>query len=58
MRIHYEDTDSRIIANDRGKENTLSTRLETFLLDLKEGATATVRFLFRTIEKSKRPQNQ
>lgn len=28
-------------------KNTLSTKLETFLLDLKVGATAVVRFLLR-----------
>jgi hypothetical protein len=30
-------------------QHTLSTKLETFLLDLKEGATATVRFLRETV---------
>lgn len=31
--------------------NTLFTKLETFLLDLRDGATATVRFLLRATGK-------
>lgn len=37
------------------KQNTLSTKLETFLLDLKEGATATVLLLFCPDNKEKNP---
>jgi hypothetical protein len=35
-------------------KHTLSTKLETFLLDLKDGATAVVRFLLRKTDEEKK----